>query len=206
MCKFKSGIILKDKIFIPDYDGHTDMLDELDIADNRSNAEKLFVRAELIPVDDNVFAPIETWHFNVDQDIIPEWFVMEHERERMIAAVKEWSKNHIRIDESDFIIAQGVYYLKNCKRVTCNNSTVEAYGNSTVEAWGNSTVEAWGNSTVEAYDNSTVKAWGNSIACLPTHSSNNRDNIVLMENSTLKDRRTKTIYQSGDWKLVLIDG
>ena len=29
MCKFKSGLILKDRVFIPDYDSHVDMLEEL---------------------------------------------------------------------------------------------------------------------------------------------------------------------------------
>ena len=29
MCRMKSGIILKDRIFVPDYDSHTKMLDEL---------------------------------------------------------------------------------------------------------------------------------------------------------------------------------
>lgn len=28
MCRLKSGIILKDRIFVPEYDSHTDMLEE----------------------------------------------------------------------------------------------------------------------------------------------------------------------------------
>ena len=55
MCKFKSGIILKDRVFVPDYDSHTEMLEELGIADTQANAERLFVRAELIPVTYDVF-------------------------------------------------------------------------------------------------------------------------------------------------------
>ena len=49
MCKLKSGIILKDRVYIPDHDHHTQMLDELKIKDTRENAERLFVRAELLP-------------------------------------------------------------------------------------------------------------------------------------------------------------
>jgi len=45
----KSGIILKDRVFVPDQDHHTDMLQELGIEDTRKNAETLFVRAELVP-------------------------------------------------------------------------------------------------------------------------------------------------------------
>ena len=49
MCKLKSAIILKDRVFVPDYDSHDKMLKELGIKDTRENAERLFVRAELSP-------------------------------------------------------------------------------------------------------------------------------------------------------------
>ena len=58
MCRFKSGIILKDRVFIPDYDSHTDMLEELKIADTEDNAERLLVRAELVTPVDDVFLPV----------------------------------------------------------------------------------------------------------------------------------------------------
>ena len=87
MCQFKSGIILKDRVFIPDYDSHSDMLKELGIEDTRQNAERLFIRAELIPVDNDVFSDISTWKFKVDQDILPDWYVEEYDKQRMIEAV-----------------------------------------------------------------------------------------------------------------------
>ena len=31
-----------------------------------------------------------------------------------------------------------------------------------------------------------------------------QDNIILCNNAIIKDERTKTIYQSGDWKLVTV--
>ena len=31
---------------------------------------------------------------------------------------------------------------------------------------------------------------------------NKKDTLILAENATFKDCQTKTIYQSGDWKLV----
>ena len=141
MCKFKSGIILKDRVFVPDYDSHTDMLEELKIADTRSNAERLFIRAELIPKNNDVFSDVNEWALNVDQDIIPDWFVPEYDRQRMIEAVKEWAKNHIFIDRNGLSLKDGwSFYVKNCKNVSCENSTVKAMGNSTVKAMGNSTV------------------------------------------------------------------
>ena len=95
MCRMKSAIILKDRVFIPDYDSHTDMLNELGIEDNRKNAETLFVRAELIPKNNDVFSPIYEWSFHVDQDIRPDWFVENYEKERMINAVADTVKKII---------------------------------------------------------------------------------------------------------------
>ena len=74
MCKLKSAIVLKDRIFLPDYDSHDKMLEELGIEDNYMNASKTFVRVELSPVDGDPFTDIETWRLKVDQDIVPDWF------------------------------------------------------------------------------------------------------------------------------------
>ena len=237
MCKFKSGIILKDRVFVPDYDSHTDMLEALEIVDSRENAERLFVRAELIPKNRDVFSDIDEWSFVVDQDIIPEWFVAEYEKQRMIKAVKEWAKNRIFIDVNNLRLKDGkAFYLKNCKNVVCENSSVVAWGNSSVVARENSSVEAWGNSSVvarenssveargnssvvargnssvvarenssvEAWGNSSVVARGNSVITKPRFSAFDTDRLILSENSTFKDCVTKTLYQSGDYKLVVV--
>lgn len=42
MCKLKSAIILKNKIFMPDYDSHSAMLEELKIKDDYLGASKTF--------------------------------------------------------------------------------------------------------------------------------------------------------------------
>ena len=126
MCKLKSAIILKDKIYIPDHDHHTQMLEELGVKDTRQNAEMLFVRAELVPKNNDIFSPITEWEFHVDQDIIPEWFVVEYEKERMIAAVIEWGKTRIYVGKDDFSVENSVCWLENCKRVIFHDSTVKA--------------------------------------------------------------------------------
>ena len=123
MCKMKSAIILKDRVFIPDYDSHSKMLEELQIEDTRSNAERLFVRAELYPKDGDVFSPIDQWKFNVDQDIVPDWYVAGYDEERMRAAVKDWAKSHIHIGENDITINCGSnHYIKDCKNVAVYDS------------------------------------------------------------------------------------
>ena len=115
MCRFKSGIILKDRVFIPEYDSHTEMLEELKIADTEENAKRLFVRAELVPPNDDVFAPVSEWEYHVDQDILPEWYVAEVDEKRMRDAVTEWAKEHIHIGEEIDTINSGTHWIKNCK-------------------------------------------------------------------------------------------
>ena len=155
MCRLKSGIILKDQVFVPDYDSHTDMLKELNIKDNEINAKTLFVRAELSPINDNIFSDISTWQFNIDQDILPDWFIYEYDKQRMISVVKEWLKDHVfkNVDKLLELEGNDKYYLKNCKNV-------EAYDNCEIIAYDNCEINAYDNCTVNAYDNCTVNAYG----------------------------------------------
>lgn len=63
MCRFKSGIILKNRVILaPMYnDSHSALLNKLGIEDNTFNANKVFVRAELVPPDGDVMADISKW-------------------------------------------------------------------------------------------------------------------------------------------------
>lgn len=91
MCKFKSGIILKDGVFMPDYNSHTQMLKELKIEDSQRNAKSKFVRAEIYPKNGDVFTNMNTWVYHVDQDITPDWYVSEYDEQRVRDALNEWS-------------------------------------------------------------------------------------------------------------------
>ena len=118
MCRFKSGILLKDRVYISDGDSHSDMLEELGIKDTQQNAERVFVRAELYPEDGDVFSPIDQWRWNVDQDILPDWYVEEYEKQRFAEAVKKWAEQHILIGKNGLKLTTGRnYYLKDCKSV-----------------------------------------------------------------------------------------
>ena len=172
MCKLKSAIILKDKIFMPDYDSHSKMLEELKITDDYFNASKVFVRAELSPENEDIFSDIDGWKFSVDQDITPEWFDEKVCAERMRNTVKEWAKTHIFIGQNDLKISHGEnIFIKDCEDVDiCGNATVKNIcGNATLKnICGNATVEyiddnatvkyIYGNVTVKnIYGNATVK-------------------------------------------------
>ena len=179
MCKLKSAIILKDKIFMPDYDSHSKMLEELKITDDYFNASKVFVRAELSPENGDVFSDIDGWKLEVDQDITPEWFDEKDCAERMRKAVKEWANTHIFIGQNDLKISHGEnIFIKDCE-------DVDIYGNATVNnICDNATVKSiYGNATVKnIYGNATVEG--------------------IYGNATFKDCYSRTIYQAGGWKLV----
>ena len=258
MCRFKSGILLKDRVYIGDGDSHSDMLEELGIADTRQNAERVFVRAELYPEDGDAFSPIDQWKWNVDQDILPEWYVEEYEKQRFVEAVKKWAEQHIIISQDGLKLTTGKsYYLKDCKNIELsgdcfvtlldNSQVSEMRDNSQVSVmWDNSQVSVmWDNSRVsEMRDSSQVGVmWvssqvsvmqGNSQVGVMRNSSRvgvmwdssqvgeMRDSSIasiasdysddvsvssirLHDNATVKDHRTKTVYQAGGWKLVSVE-
>ena len=177
MCKLKSAIILKDRIFMPDYDSHSDMLSELGIEDNYLGASKKFVRVELSPKDGDVFSNIDEWNLKVDQDITPEWFSQDVYTPKMIEAVKEWAKTHIHIGINGLRINSGEnHYIKDCK-------DVEVCGSATVKY---------------VYDSATV-------ASSPYWKWENANNIILCDNATFKDNIGKVIYQSGAFKLISVE-
>ena len=101
MCKFKSGIILKNKIVLAPEgnESHSDLLESLGIKDTRENAMRVFVRAELLPKDNNKATDISEWRFNVDQDITPDWFDADPGRYEgeFRSVVKDYLKDKITV-------------------------------------------------------------------------------------------------------------
>lgn len=82
MCNFKSGIIFKNRaVLAPEgNESHSDLLESLGIEYNRMNASKTFVRAELIPKNDDKMTDVKEWRYKVDQDIVPDWYEKDPER------------------------------------------------------------------------------------------------------------------------------
>ena len=236
MCQLKSGIILKNRVFVPEYDSHTQMLEELGIKDDYFNASKTFVRVELSPTDGDVFSDIDTWKLSVDQDITPEWYDEDRYKPQVVEAVKEWAKDHIHIGVDDLKISTGRnHYIEDCKGVgICGSATVKYIrGSATVEyICDSATVKNICDSATVGYicdsatvknicDSATVKnicgsatvknicgsatvenAKGLSVIIGSRYGWSKKDALVLTENATFKDCQTKTIYQSGDWKLI----
>ena len=161
MCRLKSCLVLKDRVYCPDYDSHQDMLEKLGIRDDYLGASKTFVRVELTPPDDvkSLMEPLDRWTLNVDQDVTPEWWDERADRQRVEEAVEAWRREHV-FAEGEHSISTGIVYALSSATVTAHDSaTVIACGSATVEAWDSVTVTAGGSAKVEAYDSATVEAW-----------------------------------------------
>ena len=163
MCNFKSGIILKNRVVIApkDNDSHNNLLEQLNIEDTEVNAMTKFVRAELIPPNHEWWTDPDTWKFNVDQDITPDWFnedVGKYE-DMFRSAVNKWCKVHVLVDQKIDELKDGYFMLKRCEVKRALNDVKMMLDNSRVnEMCDNSTVKImYDNSIVkEMYDNSTV--------------------------------------------------
>ena len=121
MCQFKSGIILKNKIVVAPGkdDSHSNLLESLGIQDDYIGASKTFVRAELVPKNNEWWISPEEhpekWTFIVDQDIVPDWFCREESEKEFRAAVCEWWKSHVPVDQKLEKLESGYYRLKRCE-------------------------------------------------------------------------------------------
>lgn len=98
MCQFKSGIITKNGVTLaPMYnDSHSSLLEAMGIADNQMNAMKVFVRAELVPPNNDKTIDVNKWKYRVDQDIVPDWYEEDSKRyeDEMREAVVDWMEKH----------------------------------------------------------------------------------------------------------------
>ena len=120
MCRFKSGIILKNKVVVApgENDSHSDLLESLGIKDDYFGATNVFVRAELVPANDewwiNPAEEPDKWRFVVDQDMRPDWFDDEHKK-IFREAVCGWWKEHVLVDQKLDVLSSGYYRLKRCE-------------------------------------------------------------------------------------------
>ena len=162
MCQLKSCLVLKDRVFCPDYNSHQSMLEELGIEDNYLHADKTFVRVEFTPPNNkSLIEPLDRWTLKVDQDVIPEWWDEKADRQRVEEAVETWRKGHVFTGGKHIVTTGTVYAYGDAEVQVYNSAKVEAYGSAKVEAFDSVTVEAYSNVTVKAYSNAKVEAYRN---------------------------------------------
>lgn len=125
MCQFKSGLILKDRVFIPDYDSHADMLEELCIPDSMSTPN--FVKVEFLPPTKPNLAPSDysNWIYKIDQDVLPEWYIDEIDRKRFIEEFKIYAKDNIAINQEITKKSKDYKVYINCTGSLENKTSIE---------------------------------------------------------------------------------
>ena len=171
MCQLKSCLVLKDRVFCPDYNSHQSMLEELGIEDDYLHASKTFVRVEFTPPDNtkSLIEPLDRWTLKVDQDVTPEWWDEKADRQRVEEAIEIWRKGHVFTEGKHIVKTEKVYAYGDAEIQVYNDATVtafdravvKAYSNAKVYAFAKTTVETVSNVPVEAYGDATVKAYGN---------------------------------------------
>ena len=138
MCRFKSGLILKNKVMLtPIYnESHSTMLDKCGIEDTDFNARKVFIRAELIPYEGDFMSDISKWKYIVDQDVTPDWYEEDPEKyeEMFRKEVEAWrDKNIIMICGQPCTKLKGNTYYHLCKPLFESEfGTDNNYANSAV--------------------------------------------------------------------------
>lgn len=99
MCRFKSGLIFKDRVVLaPMYnESHSCMLERMEVEDSDFNARKVFVRAELLPENDDIMSDINKWKYVVDQDVTPDWYDVDSKKyeDMFRSEVRDWRDNNI---------------------------------------------------------------------------------------------------------------
>ena len=203
MCQLKSCLVLKDRVYCPDYDSHQDMLEKLGIKDDYLGASKTFVRVELTPPDGtrSLMEPLDRWTLNVDQDVTPEWWDERDDRQRVEEAVEAWRREHVFTEGERIVKDRAVYAY--------NSATVEAYGSATVEAYGSAKVEACDSAKVEVYNSAKVEAYNSAKvkACdSATVTAHDSATVKAWGSATVKaydkatvvyPRKNKIVYPAG---------
>ena len=158
MCMFKSMLLLKDRVFCPNYDSHEDMINETGM--NHGPMRENFVRVEITPPDDDLTIPVDKWEYKVDQDYLPEWYVEEVDRPRCFDALKAWAVKHILVRQDVPEVKQGEFVvLVNCNTRIVKGTVQKVLGGTVQEVWDGGTVqEVLGGGTVQkVLDGGTVQ-------------------------------------------------
>ena len=156
MCMFKSMLLLKDKVFCPNYDSHEDMINETGM--EHGPMRENFVRVEITPPHDDLTVPIDKWEYKVDQDYLPEWYVEEVDKPRCFDALKAWAVKHILVGQDVPEVKQGEFVvLVNCNTGIVKGTVQKVWGGTVQKVWGGTVQEVWGGTVQKVLDGGTVQ-------------------------------------------------
>lgn len=129
------NVIITKNNYIIDYTcskSHLVLMMENDLPNDKNESVKITLTTK----DNKWWSGADTWDFNIDQDIIPAWYTdkADEYKTNLIAKIKHWQKQHVRIGKNIDEISDGYCILENCHvhKIT-KKAKVELHGNTHVD-------------------------------------------------------------------------
>jgi hypothetical protein len=217
MCTPASLVLTKVRVFFSKTNNsHEDVIDEHGLTQDGVRGPNI-VRVEVVPPNHDYSVPVQDWNFNVDQDILPDWWDAVDGERRTRAAMSDWmtyhccSQGHGRTNEhlvGGFRVSQ--HSGKSSTQKAGDQSTQKAGDQSTQKADDWSTQKAGHSSTQTAGDRSTQMAgysstqkaddWSTQTA--GSWSTQTAGNLSFMRVGVLSTQTTRW-YNNGKWNVAV---
>ena len=158
MCQPASFVVTKTAVFYGSKsESHEDIIEEHGLENLDREINLGLVHVEITPPGGNFAAPLEQWQYQVDQDLLPEWYNAADVEDRVRAKLPKWASEKI-------VLANQIVEKANGHIIAVYGTVQKVLDGGTVqEVWGGGTVqEVWGGGTVQkVLDGGTVqKVWG----------------------------------------------
>jgi len=153
MCSPASFIVTKPKVFwSTKSDSHEDIIKEFELVEIVHD-KITFVRVEITPPDNDFNAPLKTWTFKTDQDILPDWYDAKDAEKRVRAELKKWlaARVVLRGQERNVNAGEFVYIASGGKATLRGNSQATLQDDSQATLRDDSHATLQGNSLITTY-------------------------------------------------------
>ncbi len=166
MCKPASMVVTKDKVLYgTTSNSHSIIHDQHGLTDDKLPPDH--VNVEIVPPEKGGIpqydAPFDEWEYCVDQDILPDWYVAEHDEQRVRKVLPAGYHDHIELMNTDapFVSFTGgdlsTLTGGDCSTLTGGHcSTLTGGDSSTLTGGGDSTLTGRHGSTLTGGDCSVL--------------------------------------------------
>lgn len=155
-------IIGRDRVYWSRFsDSHENIIAEHELVPDSVRGPTM-VRVELTPPENDFYAPLDAWVFEVDQDNTPAWFDAEDGERQARAALPSWVAAKVITKEMVVRLVDhqpGQFYMGGALKATFSgtgNTQVMLYGQAELFAQGGIDVQAHDMARVTARDHVTV--------------------------------------------------
>ena len=127
-------------------ESHEAIIEEFGLKEKDVRGNVTFVRIEIVPLDNDYALPFSKWKYELDQDLLPKWYVAKDVERRARKHLKEWRKQKVIMPNEKRVVKEGDYILINCGTVQ------EVYSGGTVQkVYGGTVQEVYSGGTVITY-------------------------------------------------------